>query len=75
MTIIDKATAPGDFFDAADFKTLTLFDDLDKFGGTEEGIEGAGIEPRGTASHGFGVEAMIEPVVSIEIGDFEFTAG
>lgn len=66
--------AETDFFEAGDFQALAIFDDGDELPGLEEGIVGAGVEPRSAAAEEFDVEVAALEIEAVEIGDLEFSA-
>jgi hypothetical protein len=66
--------AETNFFEAGDFQALAIFDDGDELPGFEEGIVGAGVEPRSAAAEEFDVEVAALEIEAVEIGDLEFAA-
>jgi len=75
LRILDPAFAPGDFFGAADFETLALFDGFDEAGGLEQGFMRAGVEPGGASAENVDAQCAFGEVAIVEIGDLEFAAG
>ncbi len=73
--IVDKAVAPGDFFDAADFDVLAFFDNSDEGGGLVEAGEGAGVQPGGAAVEHPHLEFALFEVFLVDRGDFVFAPG
>ena len=73
--IADPALAPGDFFGAGNLQSLPPFEGLDELARLEHRFVGAGVEPSVAAAHDFDAELALFQVMSVDIGNFEFSPG
>ena len=72
---IDPPLMIGNFLETGDFQALAVLDDGHELRGFEEGVVGAGIEPRSAAAEELDEKLAPFEVEAVEVGDLEFAAG
>jgi len=70
----DIAFVVGDFFEAGDLQTLTVFDCGDKIAGLKQALMGARIEPGNAPAQHFHLEPAATQVFPVDIRYFELAA-
>ena len=75
LGVVDIAAAPGELLDAADLEALAGLDDLHEPRSLQERVEGAGVEPGGTARQDLHAQLALAEVLAVDVGDVVLAEG
>ena len=72
---VDEALEVGDLVQAGDLKPLPVLDRAHEFGGLQQAVVRAGVEPRIAPAHSLDVEVAALEIGLVDVGDLQLAPG